>query len=125
MAPELAIVGLKGVKRRGVVLDPMVGSGMVVRQASELGYRAIGFDMDPLAVLMTKVWTTFVADEVVEQVTKNLLRTARDLTGCVHLRWIDDDPETKRFVEYWFAEPQRLDLKRLALALSELKHHTS
>lgn len=120
MSPELAIAGLKGVKRRGVVLDPMVGSGTVVRQASELGYRAIGFDMDPLAVLMTKVWTTFVADEVVERLTKNVVGTVRGLTGNVNLPWIDEDSETNRFVEYWFAEPQRLDLRRLALVLSEL-----
>ena len=120
MSPELAIAGLKGVKRRGVVLDPMVGSGTVVRQASGLGYRAIGFDLDPLAVLMTKVWTTFVPDKVVERLTKDVVEPLKGLTGNVSLPWIDEDSETERFVEYWFAKPQRLDLRRLALALSKL-----
>jgi tRNA G10 N-methylase Trm11 len=63
MAPELAIDGLKKLKHPGVVLDPMVGSGVVVRQASKMGHRAIGFDIDPLTVLMTKVWTTPVEDK--------------------------------------------------------------
>ena len=34
------------------------------------------------------------------------------------LPWIDDDEETRLFTEYWFAEPQRSDLRGLALALS-------
>jgi hypothetical protein len=57
MAPDLAFARLKRVPSGALVLDPMSGSGTVLRQASELGHRSIGFDMDPLAVLMTKVWT--------------------------------------------------------------------
>lgn len=120
MAPELAIAGLKQLKHRGVVLDPMAGSGTVVRHASDLGHRAIGFDMDPLAVLMAKVWTTPVDDEDVVRLATNVLKKARSLRSSVDLPWIDKDEETKRFVEYWFAEPQRSDLRRLAYVLSRL-----
>jgi hypothetical protein len=36
------------------------------------------------------------------------------------LPWIDEDEETKQFVEYWFAEQQRSDLRRLPYALFQL-----
>jgi SAM-dependent methyltransferase len=120
MAPELAIAGLKKLERQGVVLDPMAGSGTVIRQASDFGHRAIGFDMDPLAVLMTKVWTTPVNDVAVERLVADVLRTVKGLRGDVDLSWIDEDEETTRFIEYWFAEPQLSDLRRLAYVLSGL-----
>jgi tRNA G10 N-methylase Trm11 len=58
MAPELAIAELTNLKPNSIVLDPMAGSGTVVRHASELGLRAVGFDLDPLAVLMSRAWTS-------------------------------------------------------------------
>ncbi len=36
------------------VLDPMMGSGTTVLEAFLLGRKAIGFDIDPLAILLTK-----------------------------------------------------------------------
>lgn len=119
MAPELAIGSLQELSRRSVVLDPMSGSGTVVRHASDLGHRAIGVDMDPLAVLMTKVWTTPVDDTMIERLQEDVLKTAKRLTGREKLPWIDEDEETKNFVEFWFAEPQRSDLRRLAYAIGE------
>jgi len=68
MAPELALQALELVPEDGVVVDPMMGSGTVIRQASDLGLTAIGFDVDPLAVLMSRVWTTPVDDSVVARV---------------------------------------------------------
>ena len=68
MAPELALQALELVPEDGIVVDPMMGSGTVIRQASDLGLTAIGFDVDPLAVLMSRVWTTPVDDSVVARV---------------------------------------------------------
>ena len=121
MAPELAIAGLMELKNKAVVLDPMVGSGTVVRQASDLGHSAIGFDTDPLAVLMTKVWTTPVDTQAVLELMATVLKEAESLSDDVFLPWIDEDTETKQFVEFWFAEPQRLVLRRLAYVLSQLE----
>ena len=115
MAPDLAMERLKGVRRGALVLDPMAGSGTVLRQATELGHRALGFDMDPLAVLMAKVWTRPLDGAAVDRLTDQVIAEARgaDAAGR-QLDWIDDDPETAAFVEYWFADPQRSDLRRLA-----------
>src|SRR6185295_11269342 len=63
MAPGLALDSLSSLQAGSVVLDPMSGSGTVVRQASDLGLNGYGFDLDPLAVLMSNVWTTQVDDQ--------------------------------------------------------------
>ncbi|MBO9325941.1 MAG: hypothetical protein J7463_11270 [Roseiflexus sp.] len=57
MAPELALRAIEELEPLSTILDPMMGSGTVVRVAAEAGHRAIGQDIDPLAVLMTRVWT--------------------------------------------------------------------
>lgn len=122
MAPDLAMDALADLDPSSVVLDPMTGSGTVVRHATEIGLTAIGFDMDPLAVLMTRVWTTPVDDGLVERLAAKLLRqVARDGTAQVHVPTIDDDPETRLFVDYWFAGPQQSDLRRLASGIAGLE----
>ncbi len=119
MAPELALTELRRLRTPGVVLDPMVGSGTVVRQASQLGHRAQGFDLDPLAVLMSKVWTTPVDQSHLRSFCRRAMNDIKG-TSTVRLPWIDDDVEMCRFTEYWFAEPQRNDLRRIAFVLAGL-----
>lgn len=118
MAPDLALMQLRGLRTSSVVLDPMAGSGTVVRQASDLGHRAVGFDTDPLAVLMTTVWNRPVCDETVERLAVEVIEEARDLRVLdTSLPWMDKDLETTAFVKYWFAKKQRWDLRRIAHVL--------
>ena len=117
MAPELVYNALKSVPKCGRVLDPMSGSGTVARAAVEAGLHCVGGDIDPLAVLMTRVWTTpldtnqFLAD------SKNLVQDARALPADAVER--TDDPETRQFIDYWFASQQEADLARLSTVLRQ------
>jgi hypothetical protein len=121
MASDLALEKLQNLKHKGLVLDPMAGSGTVLRQATDLGHRAVGFDMDPLAVLMTRVWTTAADDKLVESMADRVIgRIAAIKPDEISLQWMDDDAETSGFVDYWFAEPQKGDLRRIAFVLDEL-----
>lgn len=55
MAPEVALDKIQLLtKRGGVVLDPMCGSGTVVRAAMDQDRKGIGADLDPLAVIITR-----------------------------------------------------------------------
>lgn len=118
MAPELALDSLRDLPQNSVVLDPMAGSGTVLRQALDLGHQAIGFDVDPLAVLMSRVGTTPVQDDLIEQEYDRVREHADrvDLRSD-RLAW-QSDKETQAFVTYWFAAPQRRELMRLAFALN-------
>lgn len=120
MAPELAIRELSELPRGSVVLDPMVGSGTVLRQASEHGHTATGFDLDPMAVLISRVWTTPVPDRAIERLFRRVMSQVESLgRGRPDLSWIDGDEETSAFVRYWFAPRQRDPLRRIAFVLSK------
>lgn len=126
MAPELALRALTLAPEGGVVLDPMVGSGTVIRQASDLGRRAIGFDMDPLAVLMSRVWTTPVDDECIAETYNQARKLALAADpSALQLPWIDGDEETQSFISYWFGKPQSEALRCWAWALSSLSTSAS
>lgn len=117
MAPDLALVSMEDLPAGSVVLDPMVGSGTVVRHATELGHVAMGFDMDPLAVLMSRAWTTSVSDASIEAELNLVLQEVVALGSIVpELAW-QQDPDTLKFVDYWFHDNQRGDLARLAFVL--------
>ncbi|MBX7250268.1 MAG: hypothetical protein K1X35_14640 [Caulobacteraceae bacterium] len=119
MAPELALYALEAVPAGGVVVDPMMGSGTVIRQASDLGRSALGFDLDPLAVLISRAWTTPVADEKIAAAYELVGRSARAVRrDNLDLPWMD--AETEAFVSYWFDVPQSEALRRFAHALHAL-----
>lgn len=120
MAPSLVLERLGETGKNSRVLDPMVGSGVVLRQAIELGHEAVGFDLDPLAVLMARVWTTPISEVNLQKWVDRVSGEAQATkSSTVTLDWIDGDDETRSFVNYWFGESQREDLKRIAFVLSK------
>lgn len=120
MAPEIALARVAKLPRGSTVLDPMTGSGTVVRVASQLGHHAIGFDLDPLAVLMSKVATATVDPDAIVDYGASITAFCRSLSAReITLPWIDEDIETDRFVSFWFASPQIRDLRKLAWFLNQ------
>lgn len=122
MASELALNHLKCLPGDSIVLDPMCGSGTVLRMGSELGLKGIGFDLDPLAVLVSTVWTTQVDLSVAEASAKETVNRARELdTANLGLPWIDDCDETTKFVNFWFEPKQIVQLRALSFVVAEAK----
>jgi DNA modification methylase len=118
MAPEIALAALSNLPTGSIVLDPMTGSGTAVRFASEKGHQGIAFDRDPLAVLMTKVWTTPICTKCLRGTAADVADAAARLNpSLIHLPWIDNDQETGEFVSYWFGMSQRDDLRCLSSLL--------
>src|SRR5262245_51049028 len=117
MAPEIALDKIELLTREGAtVLDPMCGSGTVVRLAAERGRKSIGVDIDPLAVIITRTachpsWATNLVERA-EALADRAWRLSGKLPD-----WIKKDEETRSFVEYWSASPQVEDLSRLARVL--------
>ena len=117
MAPEIVFAELSRHAPPKTVLDPMSGSGTVLRAAAELGHSAFGFDLDPLAVLMARVWTIpFSVPELVIA-AEELIEEAKSFKS-VEVPWIDSCKHTSAYVEFWFRKQQLVPLRSLALALS-------
>jgi hypothetical protein len=118
MAPGLALDSLRALKS-GTVLDPMTGSGTVARLAKSQSLDALGFDLDPLAVLISKVATTTVEDELIERHSQMFVSAVRSLPESeAQLEWIDGDTDAERYVEFWFGDAQRAVLRKIACLLS-------
>ena len=115
MAPEIASEAMSELKPSSTVVDPMCGSGVVLRTALQQGHKAIGFDVDPLAVLMSKVWTKPFDTSALLDRSQTIIKKARNIRpNDVVLPWIDADEETARFINFWFAPHQKDQLRRLA-----------
>jgi SAM-dependent methyltransferase len=118
MAPEVAWGPILDLRRGSTVLDPMCGSGVVLRAAAEAGVQSYGFDLDPLAVLISGAWTsTAPRSQLLHDAHIALERAAELMDLGDRLPWHDD--ETYEFVQYWFGPRQRLELASLARSILE------
>lgn len=117
MAPEVVGSALDRLDRNATVLDPMCGSGTVIRAAVERGMRAVGSDVDPLAVLMSRVWVTPLDTKDFRRDAHEVVERARALDPSSVRRFLDS--ESRDFVSFWFAKEQKGPLARLGVVLRE------
>lgn len=127
MAPGIALEAVTGSNKPLRVLDPMMGSGTVLAVARSKGHRAIGVDIDPLAVLISKIWTSAIDVEGVQQKASEVLVRARriftTLSTCDAYPQ-NSDLETQKFIRYWFDNYARRQLASLAIAISRVRNNT-
>lgn len=118
MAPDVALSKIQDLTTDGsVVLDPMCGSGTVPRLALEAHRQVIACDLDPLAVLITRVACKPEWSESLPSRARDLITAAKRLRKSTP-EWIESDQETEHFTKFWFAEQQRGQLGRIARVLS-------
>jgi DNA modification methylase len=72
--PRWAFESFLPTGREAWVLDPFVGSGTTLVEASLHGVNGIGLDVDPLARLIAKVKSTRIDPERLESAAKSLMR---------------------------------------------------
>jgi hypothetical protein len=120
MAPDIALACMSTATRGSPlsVLDPMCGSGTVLSIATAQGHHAEGFDIDPLAVLIS---TVAIGDFDTSNLATDAIRLvqATRRSRMKALPWSDN--ETLRFAEYWFADRQRSELNRLSHQINGLE----
>ena len=122
MASEVALDALVDLPPKSTVLDPMCGSGVVVRKAIDCGHYGIGLDIDPLAVLMAKVWTRNVLQSIHPNLGSELAARARAIFGTqFELPWIDQDQPTADYIDFWFLPAQRDQIRALLAASRQMR----
>ena len=125
MAPGIALEALGESDDCKRVLDPMVGSGTVLAVARERGHRAIGVDVDPLAVLLAGVWTrTIHAVQVTEKAAEVLCRARATFSALSSQSAYPckSDEETRKFIRYWFDPYARRQLASLSSSISRVRN---
>src|SRR5688500_13249781 len=113
MAPGIVLDILEDTEGPLRVLDPMMGSGTVIATARSRGHRSYGFDLDPLAVLISKVWTTPIDRELVREKARDVLVRAEALYSGTRADVAFPpraDRETLQFLRYWFDGYARREL---------------
>ena len=127
MAPGLALDVIAESRGPLRILDPMSGSGTVLAVAHSTGHHAIGFDLDPLAVLISRVWTTAIDAKAVQHSAIAVLEDARRVFDSLPTRDAypkNADLETRQFTRYWFDNYARRQLASLATAIERTQDGT-
>jgi SAM-dependent methyltransferase len=124
MASSIVWRRLRRVKKPSRVLDPMAGSGTTVVVSRLLGHQAVGFDTDPLALLIAEAWSADVDSEAIVRMAPRILARAISKSRAMPFRDAYParaDEETRAFVRYWFDRTNRRQLTALASEISRVK----
>ena len=123
MAPGIALEALGDGARPLRVLDPMAGSGTVLAVARANAHKAIGFDLDPLAVLLAGVWTRTVDPRIITERASTVLDRAKMAfrrLSVANAYPSDSDEETRQFIRYWFDPYARRQLSALSSSIGRV-----
>jgi len=124
MAPSIVLKRLPQEGKKLTILDPMAGSGTTLVTARAKGHRAIGFDTDPLAVLISNVWCLDIDEQIITKKAVQVLKSAKIIFEQIseeNAYPSKSDDETRRFINYWFDIRNRKQLFSLSTAISRIR----
>lgn len=101
-------------KKDDIIFDPFCGSGVTLLQASINNYKSIGFDINPLALLIAKVKTN-------KYDVKKLKEESIDFRNSILNSEKMDVPEIKN-IDYWYTEKVIKDLGKIRAILKSKKY---
>lgn len=118
MMPEFQRAVLEAVAPAGIdpvrTLDPFVGSGTTMCEASLRGFPFVGVDVNPLAVLISRVKAGPYHLSAFRQATDDAVRSARRAKSEVRLEFASRDK--------WYRHDVQVDLSRLRRAIEREGH---
>ena len=112
-----------------VVLDPMMGSGTTVLEAFLSDRKGIGFDIDPLAISISRVKVNSLDTKQVAEMGNRILKQATlsinqrhdELKTALETSW---DDKTKEFIDKWFTPETQIELLALITEIEKVTNET-
>jgi DNA modification methylase len=126
MAPSIVWNALPKKKKQLTILDPMSGSGTSLVYTRARGHQAIGCDIDPLALVISRAWCSDVDRDALKRKGYIVLKRAMEVA---QRRQIEDcypsgaDAETRQFIDFWFDEENCRQLTALATSIAQIKSY--
>lgn len=106
------------------VLDPMVGSGTTAIAALNVGREVVGVDLDPMALILSRVSTTCYDPKRAERKLEGVRARAEQWMAQNRLRvaGVRDsfDDEEQTFLRYWFPPKSQKELFALATDIAAM-----
>jgi DNA modification methylase len=102
-------------KKNSVILDPFSGSGVSLLQAGLKGYKSFGFDINPIALLISKAKTANYDLKILGQ---DIKQVKNDIEKCEKV----DVPEIKN-IDYWYSKSTQNSLGRIRYCLKNNKYN--
>jgi DNA modification methylase len=104
-----------------LVLDPMAGSGTTLSAAQQLGRESLGFDRDPMAVLLARTVTRSFDGKQLDSLRDRVLEKAKHAHAGLDPRKERSKlpEEDQKFLFFWFPEIAQKQLFALAVAITE------
>lgn len=107
-----------------IVLDPLVGSGTTLVEAVISERIGVGCDIDPLALMISKVKTTpldpFIVGKTGHWIIEEAVRLKKEKADQLWNIKSDWTTKTRNFVDYWFMPTTQLELLALSSAIDDL-----
>jgi site-specific DNA-methyltransferase (cytosine-N4-specific) len=123
--PQLvrSLLNITGVGSDSMILDPMCGSGTTPTEAVLLGCRAIGLDLNPLSVLMSRAKCaslTIRPDDLIKAYQSLKVELPAPST---HLPWFEGlSPQDQEYLSHWFAPQVLAAIDPIAVCIKNVKH---
>ena len=119
MVPKMQLDLLKkfvdnDISQNKVLLDPFMGSGTAIVEARKIGMRTVGIDINPYAVLLTKVKTHDYSNSSVDNIVENFIKNIDNSKFDQPLWYFDN-------MDKWFRKDIILSLNHIRNAIMNEK----